>query len=62
LPDTTRSCKKTPGTLDLFEKKLYVACSDHWLELIQVQLEGKKPVSGADFARGAQNFSNLVLK
>ncbi|MDB9744244.1 methionyl-tRNA formyltransferase [Fibrobacterales bacterium] len=62
LPDTTRACNKAPGTLDLFEKKLFVACKNYWLELIQVQLEGKKPVSGADFARGAQNFSTLVLK
>lgn len=61
LPDQNRSCSKTPGSLDLFEKKLYVACKDQWLELIQVQLEGKKPVSGADFARGAQNFSELTL-
>ncbi|HVO62596.1 MAG TPA: methionyl-tRNA formyltransferase [Terriglobales bacterium] len=42
-----------PGELCIQNDKLFVACgSNTALDLIEVQLEGKKPTSGADFARG----------
>ena len=41
----------TPGTV-LDKKKLIVACGEGALELLEVQLEGGKRMSGEDFQRG----------
>lgn len=41
-----------PGTLTVLKKNIYVSCKDGLLELIEVLPEGKKKMSGMDFARG----------
>lgn len=44
-----------PGEVQLDGDKLFVACANStWLELIEVQLEGKKRMSAAEFLRGMQ--------
>ena len=44
-----------PGTLAIEDGRLFAACAgDSWLELIEVQLEGKKRMAAADFLRGMQ--------
>jgi methionyl-tRNA formyltransferase len=41
------------GTLVVDEKRLYVACAaQSWLELIEIQLEGKKRMAATEFLRG----------
>lgn len=40
------------GSLLVSHGKLYVHGSDGWLELLALQLEGRKPMEAADFARG----------
>jgi methionyl-tRNA formyltransferase len=41
------------GTLVFAEDELLVACGEgSWLELVEVQLAGKTPVTGAEFVRG----------
>lgn len=48
LPDGASS-----GQIIVYGKQgLAVAAQDHALELLEVQLEGKKPMSGAEFVRG----------
>jgi methionyl-tRNA formyltransferase len=42
-----------PGTV-LSTEPLVVACGEGALELVRVQAPGRKPVSGADYARGAR--------
>ena len=42
-----------PGTFRLLKGATFVRCADAWLELTEVQPEGKKRMSGADFANGA---------
>jgi len=43
-----------PGEIRVREHRLYVACAQNtWLELIEVQLEGKKRIAAAEFLRGA---------
>jgi methionyl-tRNA formyltransferase len=43
-----------PGTLVVDEKKLFVRCAaGSWLEIIELQLEGKKRMPAEDFLRGA---------
>jgi methionyl-tRNA formyltransferase len=44
-----------PGQIHVDSYRLFVACAeDAWLELIEVQLEGKKRLPVADFLRGTQ--------
>jgi methionyl-tRNA formyltransferase len=42
-----------PGSIDIQNDRLYVRCGDKtWLELVELQLEGKKRMAAADFLRG----------
>lgn len=51
-----------PGTLNSPDgKTLWVRCSDSWMELLRVQPEGRKEVSGGEFWRGLQNKEDLCL-
>jgi methionyl-tRNA formyltransferase len=42
-----------PGTIRIVDKRFLVACAaETWLELVEVQLEGKKRMTVAEFLRG----------
>jgi methionyl-tRNA formyltransferase len=42
-----------PGSIHMENHRLFVACAANtWLELLEVQLEGKKRISVAEFLRG----------
>jgi len=44
-----------PGQIRIDSDRLLVACAQHtWLELIELQLEGKKRLTAAEFLRGTQ--------
>jgi methionyl-tRNA formyltransferase len=44
-----------PGQIRIENHRLYVRCAANtWLELLEVQLEGKKRLAAAEFLRGAQ--------
>lgn len=43
-----------PGEIAAGKKNLYVGTGSHAVELLWVQAQGKKPMSGADWARGAR--------
>lgn len=44
-----------PGQVCVRDQRLFVACAQQtWLELIEVQLEGKKRLAAAEFLRGMQ--------
>ncbi len=44
-----------PGQIHVENHRLFAACaSETWLELIEVQLEGKKRLTAAEFLRGTQ--------
>jgi methionyl-tRNA formyltransferase len=51
---------KPPGRL-LSQKPLVAACGDGSLELLEVQLEGRKRISAADFANGQRLTDNDIL-
>jgi methionyl-tRNA formyltransferase len=40
------------GDLYVFEQKLFCKTNTSWLEVLEVQLEGKKRLKSADFLRG----------
>ena len=41
-----------PGTLKVFDGELFVACSDDWLKLLDVQAAGRKRMLATDYLRG----------
>ncbi len=44
-----------PGQVKVRERRLFVACAQHtWLELLEVQLEGKRRLPVAEFVAGMQ--------
>jgi methionyl-tRNA formyltransferase len=52
--------EKSPGRI-LSLKPLMVACGEGSLELLEVQLEGRKRISAADFANGQRLTDNDIL-
>ncbi|NTW99874.1 MAG: methionyl-tRNA formyltransferase [Geobacteraceae bacterium] len=51
----------TPGTLLVDQGRLYASCSDGWLELLSLQLEGRKPMEAAEFLRGFRPDAGPLL-
>jgi methionyl-tRNA formyltransferase len=44
-----------PGQVHIENHRLFAACArETWLELVEIQLEGKKRMTAAEFLRGAQ--------
>ncbi|MFH1018438.1 MAG: methionyl-tRNA formyltransferase [Pseudomonadota bacterium] len=43
---------RKPGELAVEKGKLWVSCRDAWLEILELQREGKKPQSAANFLSG----------
>jgi methionyl-tRNA formyltransferase len=54
LPTEVRSARGTePGTLLVEEGTLFAACGEgSWLELVEVQMEGKRRMTAGEFLRG----------
>ena len=50
-----------PGSVQLVEDRVVVACGNGQLQLIDVQPAGKNEMSAADWFRGVQNKENLVF-
>jgi methionyl-tRNA formyltransferase len=51
-----------PSQIHVESHRLFVACAeDTWLELLEVQLEGKKRLAAAEFLRGAALAANTRL-
>lgn len=51
----------TPGSLHADKKKLYVACTDCWLSIDELQLAGKKRMDAASFLNGVQDIENYSV-
>ena len=52
-PASTGDVLIEPGGIVVQEQRLYVACAGNtWLELVEIQLEGKKRMQAAEFLRG----------
>lgn len=42
-----------PGQIRIEDRRFFVCCADHtWLELLEIQMEGKKRITAAEFLRG----------
>ena len=56
-----QSIKGAAGTLLAKDGRLFVPCGDGALELTEVQLEGAKRMTAADFLRGHAQASGAAL-
>lgn len=60
--NTTKTTAAAPGTLVADKGHLYVACEDALVELLTLQLSGKKRMEARDFLNGFQNIENYYCK
>jgi len=57
-----KTAESEAGTVDLRDHRLQVACAqDTWIEITELQLEGKKRMAASDFLRGAGLRSGIRL-
>ena len=50
------------GALMVVDKSLFVACADEWLEIVELQLAGKKRMAARDFLNGMKNIEQYHVK
>ena len=58
---TGRPCQEAPGTLMIEKAHLFVAASDEWLEVLDLQLAGKKRMPARDFLNGFKNLADYHM-
>lgn len=62
MPNEVRFVEAEPGHIHIDKDRLFAACGEKtWIELIEVQLEGKKRMLAGDFLRGHQLQSGTRL-
>lgn len=59
---TPSAATAAPGTLKAEHGQLFVAASDCWLELLDVQAAGKKRMTARDFLNGFKNIGDFAVK
>ena len=59
---TNRLCDASAGTLLVEKSQLFVATADEWLEILELQLAGKKRMSARDFLNGFKNPQNFRVE
>ena len=59
---TGRAAGQGSGTLQVDGKSLLVACADEWMELVELQLAGKKRMLAADFLNGMKQVADSHVK
>jgi len=60
--DPAGSVLASPGHLHIEDHRLFVRCAeDTWLEFLELQLEGKKRLTAAEFLRGVSVAANARL-
>jgi methionyl-tRNA formyltransferase len=58
---TGESTSGQPGGISVLEGRMFVACADEKLEVLELQLEGKKKLDAREFVRGARIESDTKL-
>ncbi len=53
---------KTPGSMMIYDGRLFVATRNCWLQLDEIQLSGKKRMDAKAFINGYRNIEECVLK
>jgi len=50
--------EEEPGTIRVTDGKLEVACADRWLEILSLQLSGRRRLATSDFLKGYKGTLN----
>lgn len=50
-----------PGTIRTHHSHLFIACQDNWLEILDLQLSGKKRMSARDFINGNRDIDTATV-
>ncbi len=58
---TTDRVDVDPGTVRMVKGLLFLACSDKWIELVEVQPEGKRRMMADEFTRGLQQVQRISM-
>lgn len=56
---TGRTCSIAPGMLLVEKSHFFVAATDEWLEVVDLQLAGKKRMPARDFLNGFKSIANF---
>ena len=59
---TGRPCTAPAGSLLGEKNRFFVATSDEWLEILELQMAGKKRMAARDFLNGFKGVQNYILK
>ncbi len=59
---TGRPCNVKPGSLLIEKSHLFVAATDEWLEILDLQLAGKKRMPARDFLNGFKTIANFHME
>lgn len=58
---TTDHVDVEAGTVRLVKGQLFLACSDRWIELLELQPEGKRRMMADEFVRGLQQVQRIYV-
>ena len=58
---TGEECHENPGTISATKTQLFVATSDQWLEVLDLQLAGKKRMPARDFLNGFKSITHYRM-
>ena len=50
-----------PGSIETTKKALYMACADEWLEILSLQLAGKKRMEASAFINGNKGLADCTV-
>jgi methionyl-tRNA formyltransferase len=59
---TGRPCQEAPGTLMIEKAHLFVAAGDEWLEVLDLQLAGKKRMPARDSLNGFKSIASYHVE
>ena len=59
---TGEKCHENPGAIRATKTQLFVATSDQWLEIVDLQLAGKKRMQAPDFLNGFKSIANYRME
>ena len=59
---TGQECHENPGTIRATKTQLFVATADQWLEVLDLQLAGKKRMQALDFLNGFKSIVNYHME
>ena len=59
---TGEKCDAACGTFRVDNKRLLIATADEWLQLVEIQMAGKKRMQARDFLNGCKNIEEYIAK